>query len=406
MDMNGSTPSSDERRDSGRHSMGLGIVLTGDGGGLRRALGEMEFSAQPVSSGAQGRQEEAGASSLFSRVFSGIAAFMSTVDDNNQPGTQEKSRTEDMLEAYYMSQGRDVPAWVYNPPEDPPMSLEPPGTGVESPGPRTRDSDREVSSKPSSIGTNSVLRSFAKLNISRLGRPPHAVRESSSGPGNGEPSSSDSRIRRIMSTTHTASLKSRARSSKPSSVEPSRIAVQMVDSASSSSSRSYQESLGANPDEWPRYALESTQLSSGPTSKNVSPAVSRHPSFFYVPRRGLAKGKYVRRSETPQRSHSTSEGIESPAEISPPLLVGPAEYVTPVSPHRIVSEPAPGSLGKRRQSIMRPAWASRERWRRRHAQTTVEDTEPGPQTPAEPQDGQRSKSQRTNKVKRFFQRKG
>ncbi|KAJ2781125.1 hypothetical protein H4R18_003067 [Coemansia javaensis] len=168
-----------------RHSMGLGIVLTNDSSETdfcpQTAAAAGPVAISMVASGQMGQaaSSDFGASipgtrrtsgtavdkhsssnsksgaSLVMRVLGGITAFMSTTDDGQSADTlHHKSRVEDMLESYYLSQGREVPSWVYDPPDDPPISA-----AARAPSP--------------------VLWSLARLNIGRLNRSQttHAARE-------------------------------------------------------------------------------------------------------------------------------------------------------------------------------------------------------------------------------------
>ncbi|KAJ2339519.1 hypothetical protein GGF43_006627, partial [Coemansia sp. RSA 2618] len=196
-------------RDSGRGSMGLGIVLTDESRNVdfeRAAAAAMGLARSSSNNSSNpdhhhiGYQEE----SIFTRLVSGISSFMSTTvhDDDDGDSTQNqqlqpKSRIQDMLESYYMAQNRQVPDWVYHPPIDPPISSSAatrpasivvrPNNTVSRVSSRVSSSSnsnsviveeesvkggiRELSAKPSSVSTGSVMRPFARLNISRLIRP-------------------------------------------------------------------------------------------------------------------------------------------------------------------------------------------------------------------------------------------
>ncbi|KAJ2736539.1 hypothetical protein IW152_000714 [Coemansia sp. BCRC 34962] len=86
-----------------------------------------------------------------------------------------KTPMEDMLESYYLSQGREVPSWVYFPPPDPTA----PDASVVDGVPaykaaklniRESEPESEVKVKHSSSANGGALKSFARLNISRLAR--------------------------------------------------------------------------------------------------------------------------------------------------------------------------------------------------------------------------------------------
>ncbi|KAJ2230796.1 hypothetical protein EV180_000771 [Coemansia sp. RSA 518] len=121
-------PPKRRNRDSGRGSMGLGIVLTDDSHDIdfERAAAAMGLpTSQSYDPSYMGRSIASRSSrntsdehnpepSMFARLITNISAFMTT-DTEQRP----KTRIEDMLESYYLSQNRPVPDWVYDPPPDP-----------------------------------------------------------------------------------------------------------------------------------------------------------------------------------------------------------------------------------------------------------------------------------------------
>ncbi|KAJ2833146.1 hypothetical protein GGI24_000954 [Coemansia furcata] len=122
-------------------------------------------------------QREAGGAiySFFHKVTSGITTFMTTEID--EP-SYSKTQLEDILESYYLSQGRPVPDWVYHPPADPPArdtdvvinqvpAYKPASTRLSV---KESESETEPSKTKHSSSTSGALRSFGRLNISRLTR--------------------------------------------------------------------------------------------------------------------------------------------------------------------------------------------------------------------------------------------
>ncbi|KAJ2741603.1 hypothetical protein GGI20_005075 [Coemansia sp. BCRC 34301] len=113
------------------------------------------------------------------------------VDEAGSGGLQaakRKTQLEDMLEAYYLSHGRPVPDWVHCPPPDPPANVEEVSREASSvvvgkmpayksasslASLREGDSEAERCSKAkskNSSSTSGALKSFTRLNISRLAR--------------------------------------------------------------------------------------------------------------------------------------------------------------------------------------------------------------------------------------------
>ncbi|KAJ2851458.1 hypothetical protein IWW36_001097 [Coemansia brasiliensis] len=285
-------------RDSGRGSFGLGIVLSNESqeSQLDPAVATMGVATlTPSSSVMYGMSlpettrsswadsdQQKTAPSIFARFISGISAFMSTTDNNEQ--FRPKTRIEDMLESYYMSQDRQVPDWVYNPPPDPPQSTKfyrPASIIVDQPrqditvSQESIEPSRESSTKPSSISTGSALRPFARLNISRLARSGVSTRMRLASPTPSSAPSSDvqssmarsgSRLRRVWPQQ----LSFRSGSSRPTS--PSVVSretsapvnVQMVDSGNESTEDSPIEPT------LPQFMIDSSQLSA-PSSRSQSP---------------------------------------------------------------------------------------------------------------------------------------
>ncbi|KAJ2556431.1 hypothetical protein EV175_002013, partial [Coemansia sp. RSA 1933] len=205
-DDSGYAPQSPDQQQNNRSSWGLGIVLshpqeppieidgmaglvtTRSSGHTTKVSKHLPSRIPPtqsnITTGARKSVAEP-ASSFFQRLATGITSFMSTASD---PADHPTTQIEDMLTSYYLSQGRDVPAWVHDPPPDPPMTdhrrptslvLANPTVPAElNPPPKNQsqltmstDLSREGSaSRPGS--SKSVLQSFGRLNISRLTRNP------------------------------------------------------------------------------------------------------------------------------------------------------------------------------------------------------------------------------------------
>ncbi|KAJ1891423.1 hypothetical protein LPJ66_006926 [Kickxella alabastrina] len=206
-----------DRRDSGRQSWGLGIKLTNSSN-----ITDFEHAAATMGLVTSQRQHEqadprhsmqtsrnrtstisdsqpATAYSFFNKLASNIGSFMNMgTDPNNNSTTQEKqqfqskSQIEDMLESFYLSQGRQIPEWVHNPPPDPPANLEMRNAGNMSfdynLGAVNAASSSKMAAESSKSSTSGVIgKSFSKLNIGKLSRPQFSfgLRSTSSGPSEG-----------------------------------------------------------------------------------------------------------------------------------------------------------------------------------------------------------------------------
>ncbi|KAJ2665014.1 hypothetical protein IW148_001771 [Coemansia sp. RSA 1199] len=312
-------PPKRRNRDSGRGSMGLGIVLTDDSRDIdfERAAAAMglltsqasydhSYMGRSIASTSRSSRnttdEHNPEPSMFARLVTGISAFMTTDDTEQRP----KTRIEDMLESYYLSQNRHVPDWVYNPPPDPPISTEqrPKSIIVES---ESRLSSAEsLEAKPSP--SPSMLRSFGRLNISRLIRPTLTRTQSPSSqatldqersePLSDATSRSGSRLRRMWPQLTRNNHDSAFNSPQLNISEASQVNIQMIDSGNNS-----EESIDDD-FELPQFTLESSQVSSS-TGASQSSANMRTQSPFAAAMRGLdigrAKGKGERvKSETPR----------------------------------------------------------------------------------------------------------
>ncbi|KAJ2305085.1 hypothetical protein IWW55_002119 [Coemansia sp. RSA 2706] len=455
-------------RDSGRGSMGLGIVLSNDSRNIdfERAAATMglvtsqtpSYSTTGSNPGAsrnsRAMDEHNAAPSVFARLISGISSFMATVDESDQG--RPKTRIEDMLESYYIGQGREVPGWVYNPPPDPPTSAETrPNSIVIDSIDTTRVSSaepsRETSAKPSSMSTNGVLRSFARLNISRLTRPgsSRAVQSSSASVSSAvsnreseppsEPSAqsrSASRLRRMW--PHQLSIRSGQdsgfNSPAPLDVQPaSQINVQLIDSGNDSSSEDTQSAYSP-----PQFMLDSSQLRYS-ASRSTSPAVSRSRSPFGATRQGSdSESRSTRRGRTAtplSREHSESlrlsgirlrpSGRQTPTS-SPQPKSKLSQETTPnlKSPSPVIGAPA---TPKRKMSASLPAWVNPAKWRQKSAHKApymaddapglraeqlgeAKTSEPAPDRPGTFEESQQlrhtqSVTPRPGRVRRLFRRK-
>ncbi|KAJ2445733.1 hypothetical protein GGF42_005899 [Coemansia sp. RSA 2424] len=179
-----------------RRSLGLGIVLSNNGGAQYSSQAHSGPAGSQQIPNASGDASMSGVYSFFHKLSSGIASFMTTeidetgdIDGIGGPQkSKHKTQLEDMLESYYLSQGRPVPDWVHCPPPDPPANAEesrdassvvidkvPAYTsassqiGFKDEGDSEAERCSKAKSKHSS-STSGALRSFAKLNISRLAR--------------------------------------------------------------------------------------------------------------------------------------------------------------------------------------------------------------------------------------------
>ncbi|KAJ2756256.1 hypothetical protein GGI19_000974 [Coemansia pectinata] len=160
-----------------RRSWGLGIVLSNNHGQSSAS----KNSDKPETYGQ--KQAEGPVSSFFHRVSTGIAAFMTT--EIKEPG-RSKTQLEDILESYYLSQGRPVPDWVYYPPPDPAAKTEDASVVIdkvpaykpastrqslkEGQSLKGSESETEQSKTKHSSSTSGALKSFTRLNIARLAR--------------------------------------------------------------------------------------------------------------------------------------------------------------------------------------------------------------------------------------------
>ncbi|KAJ2589255.1 hypothetical protein IWW49_002580 [Coemansia sp. RSA 1797] len=324
-------PPKRRNRDSGRGSMGLGIVLTDDSHDIdferaAAAIGlptsqsyDPSYMGQSIASRSSRNtaDEHNPEPSMFARLITNISAFMTT-DTEQRP----KTRIEDMLESYYLSQNRPVPDWVYDPPPDP-ISTErrPTSIMVETNEScvSSAEASREDETKPSP--SPSMLRSFGRLNISRLIRPTLSRTQSPSSqatldqdrsePLSGATSRSGSRLRRMWMPQLSRSNDSGFNSPQPNLSEGSHVNIQMIDSGNNSDESIESETEYA----LPQFTLESSQVSFGTGTSRREPS-SRLQSPFAAAMRGLdigrVKGRGERvRSETPKLHSRESSGKRS-----------------------------------------------------------------------------------------------
>ncbi|KAJ2781692.1 hypothetical protein GGI15_003149 [Coemansia interrupta] len=146
----------------------MGLVTSHFGNGSNANINTFAPDSQP---------QQASAFSFFSRLANSISSMISSSAANNNDNGDEddsylplgsKTQIEDMLESYYLSQGREVPEWVHDPPPDPPLD-----NGVRNQS-YVDDNLVSASSKSSSKeGSNPgvISRGFARLNIGRFARP-------------------------------------------------------------------------------------------------------------------------------------------------------------------------------------------------------------------------------------------
>ncbi|PIA16218.1 hypothetical protein COEREDRAFT_15568 [Coemansia reversa NRRL 1564] len=312
----GSSINVGSRRDaSNRESMGLGIMLTNN-------TPEIDFQQMAESMGLEtsnisnhttaerlceqmshthindrvAPQPPKPAPTLFTRLFGGISAFMSTVDDSECSSShQPKSQIEDMLESYYISQNREVPSWVYDPPPDPPINIDNQLTSISAQSADNTtsasvDHNREDSGKPNSVSTNSVLRSFAKLNISKLNRSQYSrdmfrpLARTSEPPFVG-------RNTNVSRPVTPAALQSSQRTCR----EQYLVGVQLVDSGNELSSSGENTPMTLEEHTLPESALESIHLVST-DDKSATPASAYHRFGRRTPRRGLDMSRVLSRN--------------------------------------------------------------------------------------------------------------
>ncbi|KAJ1720889.1 hypothetical protein LPJ53_004535 [Coemansia erecta] len=146
----------------------MGLVTSHFGNGSNADINTFASDSQP---------QQASAFSFFSRLANSISSMISSSAANNNDNGDEddsylplgsKTQIEDMLESYYLSQGREVPEWVHDPPPDPPLD-----NGVRNQSyigdNLTSASSRSSSKEGSSHGA--ISRGFARLNIGRFARP-------------------------------------------------------------------------------------------------------------------------------------------------------------------------------------------------------------------------------------------
>ncbi|KAI7829297.1 hypothetical protein BX661DRAFT_170711 [Kickxella alabastrina] len=185
-----------DRRDSGRQSWGLGIKLTNNSN-----ITDFEHAAATMGLVTSQRQHEQAdprhsmqtsrnrTSTISDSQPATAYSFFNKLATQEQQQFQTKSQIEDMLESFYLSQGRQVPEWVHNPPPDPPANLEARNASNMSfdynPDAVNAASSSKMAAESSKPSTSGVIgKSFSKLNIGKLPRPQFSfgLRSTSSGP--------------------------------------------------------------------------------------------------------------------------------------------------------------------------------------------------------------------------------
>ncbi|KAJ2381492.1 hypothetical protein GGI05_005963, partial [Coemansia sp. RSA 2603] len=146
----------------------MGLVTSHFGDGSKPDVNTFASDSQP---------QQASAFSFFSRLANSVSSMIFSSATNNDDNRDEddsylplgsKTQIEDMLESYYLSQGRAVPEWVHDPPPDPPLD-----SGVRSQS-YVNENLVSASSKSSSKASSNpgvISRGFARLNIGRFTRP-------------------------------------------------------------------------------------------------------------------------------------------------------------------------------------------------------------------------------------------
>ncbi|KAI8323645.1 hypothetical protein GQ54DRAFT_296606 [Martensiomyces pterosporus] len=378
-----------------RRSWGLGITLTSstsntDLENAAAAIGIVpaRSTASPESSqgavedkaaadaGRNAEPAEAGfAYSLFQRLSRGVASLMSTTIDerSSQGGAKPKSQIEDMLETYYMSQGREVPEWVHNPPPDPPMNTQ--NTSITATAPASEKKHKHRRSaveeatpptprpKEEPVRANPVQRSRTRLHIGRIIRPqlPFGLGGGSSAPSTpGAQVDSKNAAAAAAAKSPTGDLQGDAgnlrtttpsRSSSQQAPAPSpprnpcdsgftspQIQESVQASASASTSRvgvgelPHLRNIPGTPLTVPEFQLDSEQLAAG-ASSHLSPHSPNARNASGILRRAHTVGAQLQRSD-----HSVREGSPITLNSVPPRglgnkLLSPTHASRPQTPH-------------------------------------------------------------------------
>ncbi|KAJ1965525.1 hypothetical protein GGI12_000706 [Dipsacomyces acuminosporus] len=320
---------------SDRRSWGLGITLAKsqhatdlerDAGIIATANAGTEPTAtKSLDSTAEAPDADSVPSSaltFFQKLAKGVAYFMSTATDEDVPSQEtdkSKSRIEDMLETYYLSQGHKVPEWVYNPPPDPPMNGESHVAASNAPAISLADrqsrrhekSREEPGSTPATKegshkanASSSIHRPLRRFNTSKPTRQP---------PWAG-PSGVLDRTNRDTPAVSQSWLQAQALSSPRSMHDSGFTSPQISDPLRTGGSASVQNQADAVERLHPRsipstplaasdFELDSEQLALG-ASEHASPKHSSARETPNVIKRSHTTGSYTRRSDRAGREKS------------------------------------------------------------------------------------------------------
>ncbi|KAJ1647688.1 hypothetical protein LPJ64_000935, partial [Coemansia asiatica] len=250
----------------------------------------------------QQQQQSNSALSFFGRLTSSISALISSSNVTEEGPVlplDSKSQIEDMLESYYLSQGRPVPGWVNRPPSDPPMGHVDVQKTSGSPtnndsGSQVPNSSEHSSSKSSNQGM--ISRSIARLNFARIPRPQISFGLRSSSASASESSNADDRARRNV---HDSGFNSPSGLDLPSIHETPSISVQMVDELGSSRYDNSAADSERELTDTPAYdSTETFQLDSDQLAASVSASDRESSPGYFSPKWFHKSPKPVQRNRT------------------------------------------------------------------------------------------------------------
>ncbi|KAJ1770893.1 hypothetical protein LPJ74_002789 [Coemansia sp. RSA 1843] len=308
--------------------------------------------------------------SFFHRLATGITSFMSTTPESgNNLADKPKSQIEDMLVSYYLSQGREVPDWVHNPPPDPPVNVCTRPTSIVLTNPPVpaelgdmcdpsqiaigMEPSREGSSQPGS--SKSVLQSFARLNISRFTRNPFNKGLQSPSMASGMTQAATDDLSQVDQPTKSRdrsrtprtkqSDKYQRRSERPrrgdSVFSPSPVTVQIVESTSGgsqSANDSGLEMLSSGQTPSVAVAARTSAKGSSAKSRNTDRFDSPRPMSPFSPRRYFPTERVISRS---------SKASATPTTGTPACISTPSKKQTPTSAN------SPKTRGRKKEKTPR-----------------------------------------------------
>ncbi|KAJ1992997.1 hypothetical protein GGI26_002843 [Coemansia sp. RSA 1358] len=311
------------------------------------------------------------AASFFQKLAASFTSFMSTTSDNDdRRHARPKSQIEDMLESYYISQGREVPGWVRSPPPDPQIDTEtrqsilltnPHNASATNISQQSMDPSRESSSKPGS--SKSVFRSFARLNISKFTRQPFlGLHSPSAGTSDvqhfGNEDANGSTKNRAREKSHTPRLKYRRQmkqnttgsdpnlrtSQTPGASSTPPVHVQLVESSDESLAEDNDSGFGSPldiPSPIPGLQhssesrlVESNNAGSGADVGSPDPMEMQSPKRYPTVSRifGRDGRKQDNGSETPSASPSLNNHMQITAGFPTTRIQDRSQKITPKSP--------------------------------------------------------------------------